>query len=959
MPDFVPGDPINAIANESEALISSLLTPIQEAENVLDETDAAVVVPIIESVTQAEAECEKAAAICSGEIAVQIDAAETVIKKVKKKVLTRLTDLMSDAYMYMGQVDIPVPTEDEVLADTVIPPTLPVPDNNEQLPETPQPIPQIPDEPDRSYNPYGNPGEGGCPSNYFPVYAPDGSTIGCQQIGGPGWLQPTPPATMPGGSCPPGYVPASGSSGFNPLPIDPTPQSRSEPVGQQCQNPLRGWVSTYNEAEAQGNFNIGVMPPWEETLSSPPGMSFAEICIPAAFIPPNFNQEVCVHYPASWDVFVDPITGTLIASKVDLPGYLRLTDVIKANNPCGPNDPNVPPGCVPAGQNQQCIPPGEPCFPPKINFDNLPAIGENEDHCKLFTDVIAQFENVNLKIGDIIGMAGNAATGGGVAAMISKALIGVDASIVPNLLNRLVKWLQTTIEKGSEKSHCTGPAFVSSVANLAAWNFVDRFTGAIPDQITVPATQVVNTICQYKIPNGTEADLGYLADVFNNDEWECYHKAEGDHLGPARKLLDAQRVRPDPLQIDLLWRRKYIDEQDYRERMRQAGVLKDADRSQLHNLNDQWPTVSDLVPMMQRDVFDPDAVKRGKLDEDFDKKFQGRAKDYAEALGMPEELMKFHWMKHWHIPSYTMGREFVHRFNNPELPENIRFTEDDFKEMLKQDDWAPGYIDRMIAATYHEINLTDALRAYMIHISSDEEFKEQLGKLGYSKKNADFMQRYHKKRREIADRKAAGYPTFRTAINSYARCELTQGQLRGFINKIAIDEDQQRAALEAADLSRSMWERKQTIRTVKRPFVQGIYDDAQAIEELQKSNVDPDCVASLLEMWKRERLRKGRQLTPDQLCDMYAKGIIDAQLMLLALVRIGWDQEDAALLVMRCGAKISEAEERKARAEQRRIEAERRRAIKEAEKAKRLAECGPVPCPTNRTRNNPPSEGGQ
>lgn len=981
MADFIPGDPLNAELEEATNGLAIVQNEVTAAESVIDDTDAAVVVPIITEIKEAESLCNELAGVCSGEVEVAVSEAEELITKIKAKISDGIDSLMGDIYSDMGLLGYDVPSETDLAYMEGTGNFNPYAGSNEPTTrDTPQPIPSGGIGP--IMGPNGpimdipvQPGEQ-CPPGYGLAAWFDGS-LHCiySGIGSPGDTTPSggnddggdyndppviePPVTQP--PCPPGYHPepiTTGGSDVTPVQMRDTIRSESVVA---CYPPINlPYPLNYSGPPQVTNIGSLIITPWTNQASAPEGLPVEQVCFNGCHLRPAVAGQVCYYVPSGWRLYVRPEDGSTIASNDNVPGYLDVTFV--GDNP-EPGNGEPPAGggiqCVPDDIKGSCKPPDELCGDDTSPWPSFPSDSKKEDACEQIDDAISKAEKDTLDFAKFFLVSSGTAKASTLGDAIINAITGGSEPIIVNLMRRFAGWLETTVKEVSNSTACGSPAFVNVAIRRAILRFIDRYTGTVPEQALEATDQISNSICQSKLPSGSEADVAYLADQISEKLWECYHKAEGDFLPDAKKVMLSKRQRVTAREADLLYRRKEIDFEAMRKRMRADGVISDDDLFDIRKLNEQQATVTDIISWMKRDVFDNVNVDWSEADQDFDKKFTEEAEKLADAIGLRRQLAKNSWRAHYQYPSYTMGREFLFRFNDPDLPENLKFDEAAFRNMLKIDDWHPAYIDRMIANAYHPVTRADIVKAFMIHAIDDDEFVKRFKKTGYTEADARFYLGFYKKRRLINDRKSSGFPTMRTAVNGYSRCEITERQLLDLVNKLAIDDDQRDSAIEAARTARDVWERKQTIRTVKRPFLLGIYDEQTARDELNRYDVDPGCVNSLIEQWQRERLRRDKFLSASQLCQMYERGIVTEQTMVLALVRSGWDEKDAVLITANCGAMISEKLAKKARVEAEKQVRELRRIQREQEKAARLAECGPPPCPANRNRNVTPSVAGQ
>lgn len=576
-----------------------------------------------------------------------------------------------------------------------------------------------------------------------------------------------------------------------------------------------------------------------------------------------------------------------------------------------------------------------------------------DQYCNYITNFVAEANPILIPAELTISIPAPETALGRLIPSAARTTANAALTVVNSTIKSVMDWAKGLIGKAVHGTNCDRGTLAPIAAILGGFQAVQKILGFIPHQTIKTLTQASNTACQSEIPGPSETDVAYLRGDIDKDTWECWHKANGDYLGPAKKVMESQRAKIDPTQIDWLYRRKLLTQAEYNKLMREAGVIFDEDKQNIHDYNTVFPSLSDNVRLMNRDVSDETNIDWRKTDAEFRDKYKDKIKDYFDALGVPEQLALYYWRAAKHIPSFTMLTEMFHRLQSDMTTADLHMTVNDFKRALMQDDWSPEWVDRMIAISYKPVTRTDAIRAFMIHASDDETLHKQFRALGYTDDDAEFFVKYHKANRQIQDRRRSGYPTLRTLANQFARCEITESSYRDTVAKIVLTEEQEKAAIESAQLSRETRQRQQSIKSIRRPYTLGILDDGEASQMLAQAGVDPSCVGGLIDNWKLDRLRRDKYLTADQLCGMRERGIIDAPTQLVSLVRAGWDRESAALIVSNCGAILSEKAARKADTMARRAAADARRAQKEAERLRRLQECGPAPCPANRVTNNP------
>lgn len=618
--------------------------------------------------------------------------------------------------------------------------------------------------------------------------------------------------------------------------------------------------------------------------------------------------------------------------------------------PLPPEDPYVPGEHCPALPNLSCGPKGKTGFPP------FPA---STNACDTLDATVSKVRNADVTFADWVKMATGDAPDKSFNSGIMKGLFGSDKDVLPGLIGRFAAWLQTINKDAVSKLDCDPSVLIPITTFQGLIELVEKWTGVIPDQLMIKTDQISNTACQSKLPSGSAADAAYLANTINQPEWECWQKAEGNHLDPATRVRDASRTKLSPDQYVALYKRGYITEEIFRKALRECGVITEGDVFDLLNYADQWPQIADIIRLMTRDVADPEVVKLSELDTDFDKKWTGRVEQYGNAAGVTKEIALDYWRAHWDIPSFTQLTEMYHRLRPGLVAPEDAVDRDMVLAALKQNDMAPGWVNRMLMIAEHVIPAGDAVKAYYLHTVEETFLYNNYRDHGSNDDAANTMVDYHKTERTRRDKAAAGFPTVKALAKSYARCEITLRQFTDTVDEIAVNDDQKRYAQDAARLTRIIEDRKSTIRSVMRPYMRGLIDDGQASQMLAEAGIESDCVPGLIRGWQKKQQKQSKHMNASQLCDMRNRGIITAEEQSTALVRSGWDSVDAWRIVGSCEAKLSEKEEKAAAKAIKDAKTAADKAAKAAKKAAREAECGPPPCPKSRQKSTPASGGGQ
>lgn len=501
-------------------------------------------------------------------------------------------------------------------------------------------------------------------------------------------------------------------------------------------------------------------------------------------------------------------------------------------------------------------------------------------------------------------------------------------------------------------------------AKIGMSRMVERKTGIPMDYLATTEQYLLQYSAPQYIPTQSELDLCYLRDEIDGDQWVCLTRANGNVPDCATWVLDSKQTRPSaPEVVQLYLRGKVKTRADLTERLRELGVL---DKLYEQNFIDlaQWvPTPPDVIRFMARDVFDDKAVRDGQYDKDFDAKFfgpggranPGPAVAYMRAFGVGEEEAKLFYRAHWEMPSATQLFTFLHRLraDRPEVqawvdalanaPDKQAFldanprpdvvTADDVRKALEIDDKAPGWIDRLMATSYHPMTRTDALNAYHQNVMDEAELYHRLRDTGSddatAKRTVD-IQRAIKARRNS---NVSGVWTIRKVLNNYRLGHINGQTADALLLPLVPDNGQRGAMIQGTDLERQAALNAARIKAVRKKFVQGVYNAAQALADMALIGTAPQVAQTLVDTWDQEHRYPRREATAKMISEWLQQRIITPERAFERLANLGYGGDDATLIVHGGLIKASEkvtAQVKAAKAEVRTIINDQRAAARQA-----------------------------
>lgn len=162
------------------------------------------------------------------------------------------------------------------------------------------------------------------------------------------------------------------------------------------------------------------------------------------------------------------------------------------------------------------------------------------------------------------------------------------------------------------------------------------------------------------------------------------------------RLVEGTRTAPPMPVAYEAWRRGELTGDEFGDVMERHGIAPQF-RDALRRLRNIVPSVTDLVRMAVREVFDPAARSSLNLDAEFPGAFATRAAE----LGIAEPLARDYWAAHWDLPSYSQGVEMMHRG---------QLSPAQLDDLLKALDYAPTWRAKLRAIAQRIPPLGDMIR---------------------------------------------------------------------------------------------------------------------------------------------------------------------------------------------------------------------------------------------------------
>lgn len=448
-------------------------------------------------------------------------------------------------------------------------------------------------------------------------------------------------------------------------------------------------------------------------------------------------------------------------------------------------------------------------------------------------------------------------------------------------------------------------------------------------------TQRINEQCPSLLPTVDQANAAYLGDTITEDVWRCWIRANGYVDEDMDNVLRALRSRPAIRDVIMLWRKGVIGQQEMIDRLRDSGVVDNDDRQRFIDATEQVPTLSDIIRFMVRDADDINVVQQFGLDDEFQNKYGGQLKQWAEAQGIPDIVAQYAWRSHWTIPSPTQLYEMFHRLgrdaNGKPIPQFQKYV----KDALIQQDILPFWVDKLLDVSYTLPTRVDIRRGYRVGVYTEQDVREQYIKRGYDDKTVDALVRFatFEKRSSWANNKY---------VAKYAKGQLTEQELKDVLTRFGATQDAIDFAVITGKYQQRADRRDKCLRAIRRRVFLGELTKAETEQEIQALGLDVITAGELMAKYFCERDAASRELTLRQVLALFNEQVIDSAELFTRLINLRYSPADATVLVERVSKqlqrKIDDAERKRLEKERKAAERAAREAVRNTQKGEKNRE---------------------
>lgn len=288
-----------------------------------------------------------------------------------------------------------------------------------------------------------------------------------------------------------------------------------------------------------------------------------------------------------------------------------------------------------------------------------------------FTQLISQFiaSECNVKPGSFSQRIDAAAQ----AQWDSQSIVGKATATVLWTVDRVWNWLCcSTVDAAnglSKSTGCDAGALASSFVAQVMVGVVNKWIVNVPDSVTGPLQQVINTACPYRQITSDAADALRARNFIDATTWQCIVRANGDIEDQHGAMMLAAMSSPND--ADLLQRYRwleavlstgtlagkpldpktaasYIAEQKYIHSLWSNNGWGDPERLLEWQKTQRWvPSTSDAIEWMLKDTQDQQIQTTFLLDAEFAQKYNGRVQQAFDQNAVSKEDAQTIWKAHW------------------------------------------------------------------------------------------------------------------------------------------------------------------------------------------------------------------------------------------------------------------------------------------------------------------------
>lgn len=225
-----------------------------------------------------------------------------------------------------------------------------------------------------------------------------------------------------------------------------------------------------------------------------------------------------------------------------------------------------------------------------------------------------------------------------------------------------------------------------------------------------------------------------------------------------------------------------------------------------------YPGAQDLIRFATRDTFREDIVSKYGYDTEYPVDIDA----YATKGGVPPFWMKHYWRAHWNLPSVNMAYEMLHRG---------KINVDEMRTLLKIDDMAPWWIQKLIDISYSPYTRVDTRRLYTDGLLTRDEVKQNYLDIGYDDEHAEKLTAWTCKAVSGTKKEQVKQLSEASMMRAYKFGQKSVSDLSRDLKTLGYDDEEIKELIAIADYANYESELKAEYKILKAEYLAGIVDD--------------------------------------------------------------------------------------------------------------------------------------
>lgn len=451
------------------------------------------------------------------------------------------------------------------------------------------------------------------------------------------------------------------------------------------------------------------------------------------------------------------------------------------------------------------------------------------------------------------------------------------------------------IKSDSPSSACGGGLKYDLAAHVGNARHLETTTGMPLGYFEEGTTYAMQYLCPQYIPEQGDIDKLYIASAITLDAWTCYTRAHGNLPHTHQMVAYLDRTKPgvnDVLKLNYLG---YMDDATTQSRLQELGIINTDDATAIIQNFQQIPSVGSLLQRMNLDTDDDEIAAVYDLDNGLAAAYTTEIKQYANAQGYSDDMMKSLWRQHWILPSLSEAGVMLNRLRPGVAPEGSQFTESDYRALLSFHGIAPAYYNQYIALTNKVMNRRDLQNAYNVDGIDDKGVVSGLQSIDYSETDSSaLLLVFQANKLKYQQQQAAKYNvwTIKSVIKQYSLGTINTSDASDLLLGLLVPQQFVGTLLQSAKLEQSAVAISKCIAGVRHRFLLGEFNSDAAENMLVGYGVESDTATTLSQQWTCELNSRVREVAAGKIVAWYAKGVISIDQLSGRLGNLGYSDDD-------------------------------------------------------------------